>query len=99
MIAGTDVLSSSAAEVAPAPAKDHPQGGSLRGENARPAHKLSATQETRARSSRVREARQRTAESYGQCWCSASGGDLFLGSFDRLAVTEANALDQLGEPV
>src|SRR3954447_2340 len=44
-------------------------------------------------------ARYHYRRSYGQCWCSASGGDLFLGSFDRLPVTEANALDQLGEPV
>src|SRR3954451_7345497 len=37
--------------------------------------------------------------SYGQCWCSASGGDLLLGRLHGFAVTEANALDQLGEPV
>src|SRR4051812_924819 len=36
---------------------------------------------------------------YGQSWCTASGGDLLLSGFDGLAVTEANALDHLGEPV
>src|SRR6478672_2501408 len=37
--------------------------------------------------------------SYGQFWCSASGGDLLLGHLNGLAVAEADALDHLGEPV
>jgi hypothetical protein len=37
--------------------------------------------------------------SYGQCWCMGSGGDLLLGSLYGLAITEADALDHLGEPL
>ena len=37
--------------------------------------------------------------SYGQCWCTGSGGGLLLGSLHGLAVAEADALDHLGEPL
>jgi hypothetical protein len=36
---------------------------------------------------------------YAQVWCTGSGGGLFLDGLRGLAVAEAHALDQLGEPL
>jgi hypothetical protein len=55
--------------------------------------------EKQARSIKYQMTIARLPLSYGQSWCLVSGGGLLLGLLNRFAVVEADALDDLGEPV